>query len=433
MLVGRKPAGFALRARLEWPIMDGSNNAQLKILLGVTGGVAAYKSPELVRRLTESGAAVRVVMTAAAQRFVGATTFQAVSGEPVRSDLWDDQAEAAMGHIELARWADVILVAPATANFMASLAAGLANDLLTTVCLASQAPVLVAPAMNQAMWSHPATQANRRVLEGRGVRLLGPAEGDQACGEIGPGRMLEPDDIVAELLRAPPRLVSQLLKGLTVTITAGPTREPIDPVRYITNRSSGRMGYALANAAREAGAQVILVSGPTALPTPAGVRRIDVETAQEMFTAVHRHIGSTDIFIGCAAVADYRPEAPAVEKLKRSESSMSLSLVRSADTLVSVAELDDGPFTVGFAAETEHLERHARLKLQAKKLDMIAANEVGRGKGFDAQNNALLVLWPEGRAELARAPKPLLAQRLIDLIAQRYDAWATSENAEHSA
>lgn len=400
----------------------------LKILVGVTGGVAAYKAPELVRRLKERGAAVQVVMTRAAATFVGPVTFQAVSGRPVRDDLWDAEAEAAMGHIELARWADVVVVAPATANFMASLAAGLANDLLTTLCLATEAPLVIAPAMNQVMWSHPATQANRRVLEERGVRLIGPAEGDQACGEVGPGRMVEPDQIVQELLQTPSRMVRRLLEGVTVVVTAGPTREPIDPVRYISNRSSGKMGYALAAAAREAGAEVILVSGPVALPTPSGVHRVDVETAEEMFHAVHERIGETDVFIGCAAVSDYRPEAVASEKIKRVANTISLGLKRSSDTLASVALLENGPFTVGFAAETENLEQHARAKLEGKQLDMIAANEVGPARGFDTDSNALLVLWPEGRAELARAPKPLLAHRLIDLIAQRYQAQARAQS-----
>ena len=410
-----------------------SNNERLKILLGVTGGVAAYKAPELVRRLKDRGGSVQVILTRAAARFVGPVTFQAVSGEPVRDDLWDAEAEAAMGHIELARWADLVVVAPATANLMASLAAGLANDLLTTVCLATQAPLIIAPAMNQAMWDHAATQANRRVLEGRGVRLIGPATGDQACGEVGPGRMVEPDQIVEELFRSPPRIVSHLLKGLTVTITAGPTREPIDPVRYITNRSSGKMGYALAAAAQEAGAKVILVSGPVNLAAPQGVMLVSVESAEEMFRAVHRHIGDTDIFIGCAAVSDYRPESTATEKLKRVDSTMSLSLIKSPDTLASVARLEDGPFTVGFAAETGNLDRHARAKLENKQLDMIAANEVGPDRGFDSDSNALMVLWPGGQTELARSAKPLLAQRLVGLIAERYRAQAAPESQESLA
>ena len=316
-----------------------------RVLLGVTGGIAAYKSPELVRRLVERGCEVQVVMTRGAREFVGPLTFQAVSGRRVREDLWDPAAEAAMGHIELARWADVVLVAPATAHFMGTLSAGLGGDLLSTVCLATDAPVVIAPAMNQAMWSNAAVQANRAVLEARGVRLLGPASGDQACGETGFGRMLEPMEIVSALLEMPGRLRLQSLAGLKVVITAGPTREPIDPVRYITNRSSGKMGFAVAAAAREAGADVVLVAGPVALPTPTAVRRVDVETAEQMFERVHAEIEDADIFIGCAAVADYRPEAVAAQKIKRSSASMELALVRSPDTLASVAELPKPPFT----------------------------------------------------------------------------------------
>ncbi len=279
-----------------------------RVLLGVTGGIAAYKAPELVRRLVERGCEVQVVMTDAARRFVTPLTFEAVSGRRVRDDLWDPAAEASMGHIELARWADVVVVAPATAHFMAQLAAGFASDLLTTLCLATTAPVVLAPAMNQAMWANSATQANRALLESRGLRLLGPAEGDQACGEIGPGRMLEPLAIAGALLESAGRLRLQSLAGLKVLITAGPTREPIDPVRYITNRSSGKMGYALAAAAREAGADVVLVSGPVALPAPGGVRRVDVETADELYAKVHDELEGVDIFVGCAAVSDYRPQ-----------------------------------------------------------------------------------------------------------------------------
>ncbi len=289
-----------------------------RVLLGVTGGIAAYKSPELVRRLVERGCEVQVVMTRGAREFVGPLTFQAVSGRRVRDDLWDPAAEAAMGHIELARWADVVVVAPATANFMGTLAAGLGGDLLSTVCLATTAPIVLAPAMNQAMWANPAVQANRGLLEARGIRFLGPAAGDQACGETGPGRMLEPTEIAAALLDLPGKLRLQSLAGLKVVITAGPTREPIDPVRYITNRSSGKMGFAVAAAAREAGANVVLVAGPVALPTPANIKRIDVETAEQMYLRVHEEIADTDVFIGCAAVADYRPQTASAQKIKRS-------------------------------------------------------------------------------------------------------------------
>jgi phosphopantothenoylcysteine decarboxylase/phosphopantothenate--cysteine ligase len=392
-------------------------------LLGVTGGIAAYKSPELVRRLVERGCEVQVVMTRGAREFVGALTFQAVSGRRVRDDLWDPAAEAAMGHIELARWADVVVVAPATANFMGTLAAGLGGDLLSTVCLATTSPIVLAPAMNQAMWANAAVQANRALLEARGIRFLGPAAGDQACGETGPGRMLEPTAIADALLDSPGKLRLQSLAGLKVVITAGPTREPIDPVRYITNRSSGKMGFAVATAAREAGANVVLVAGPVALPTPADVRRIDVETAEQMYQRVHEEIADTDVFVACAAVADYRPQTASAQKIKRSTPELELSLVRSPDTLASVAALKRAPFTVGFAAETNDVAAHAREKLEKKRIDMIAANRVGPDCGFDRETNALTVYWPGGgEAALGDGSKPLLARRLVDLIAERFRA-----------
>ena len=399
---------------------DSPENGGIRILLGVTGGVAAYKSPELVRRLREKGAQVQVVLTPGAGQFVSPLTFQAVSGRRVRDDLWDEGAEAAMGHIELARWADLVLVAPATAHFMATLTAGMAEGLLSTLCLATQAPVLVAPAMNQAMWQHPSVQANRQVLEQRGVRFLGPAHGDQACGEDGPGRMVEPEEIVDRVFAEPIAIGSQSLKGLCTVITAGPTREPIDPVRYITNRSSGKMGYALAAAARRAGADVVLVSGPVAVPTPRGVRRVDVETAEEMYAGVHQCIGDADIFIGCAAISDYKPDCVADQKIKRTGSTLNLQMVRSPDTLASVAALDNRPFTVGFAAETQNLRENARSKLVHKGLDMIAANRVGRDCGFDLETNSLTVLWEDGEALLEQAPKTVVATRLVQLIAERY-------------
>jgi phosphopantothenoylcysteine decarboxylase / phosphopantothenate---cysteine ligase len=391
-----------------------------RVLLGVTGGIAAYKSPEIVRRLVERGCEVQVVMTAGARELVTPLTFQAVSGRRVRTDLWDHEAEAAMGHIELARWADVVLIAPATANFLGTLAAGLASDLLATLCLAATAPLVLAPAMNQAMWVNPAVQANRALLETRGIRFLGPAEGDQACGETGPGRMLEPIDIANALVDIPGRLRSRSLAGLKVVITAGPTREPIDPVRYITNRSSGKMGFAVAIAAREAGADVTLVTGPVALATPAGVRRADVETAEQMYAKVHAEIAGADIFIACAAVADYRPQNAARQKIKRTAAEMELPLVRSPDTLASVAALPKPPFTVGFAAETNDVAKHARDKLDKKGLDMIAANQVGPDCGFERETNALTVLWHGGEIEFGEASKPVLARRLVELIAQRY-------------
>jgi phosphopantothenoylcysteine decarboxylase/phosphopantothenate--cysteine ligase len=393
-----------------------------RILLGVTGGIAAYKSPELVRRLVERGCEVQVVITSGAKQFVTPLTFEAVSGRRVRDDLWDPAAEAAMGHIELARWADVVVVAPATANFMAELAAGRAADLLSTLCVATTAPIFLAPAMNQAMWANAAVQANRAVLESRGIRLLGPAEGDQACGETGPGRMLEPLEIATALLEGAGRLRTQLLAGLKVVITAGPTREPIDPVRYITNRSSGKMGYAVAAAAQEAGADVVLVSGPVNIPAPAGVRRVSVETADELYNKVHEEIGGASIFIGCAAVSDYRPRQAASQKIKRTADEMALALVRSPDTLASVAALPKPPFTVGFAAETNDVAKHAREKLEKKRVDMIAANQVGRDCGFDRETNALTVFWPGGEVALGEGSKPVLARRLIELVAERYRA-----------
>ena len=398
------------------------NNSAPQILLGVTGGIAVYKGPELVRRLVEGGADVQVVMTDAARRFVSPLTFQAVSSRRVRGDLWDEAAEAAMGHIELARWADLVIVAPATAGFMASLAHGHAGDLLSTLCLATTAPVVIAPAMNLAMWAHPAVQANRELLAGRGVSLLGPDEGDQACGEQGMGRMMEPGDIAKALLAEPTWLKPKLLAGVKTVITAGPTREPIDPVRYITNRSSGKMGFAIAAAVADAGGEAVLISGPVSLTTPSGVRRINIETAEQMYRAVHQEIADAKIFIACAAVSDYRPESAAREKIKRSEPVMKLDLVRSPDTLSSVAELAQAPFSVGFAAETQDVDRHARDKLQRKHLDMIAANRVGPDCGFDAETNALKVFWPGGEVEFGETSKAVLARKLVALVVERYEA-----------
>jgi len=399
----------------------GSGSLPKNVLLGVTGGVAAYKSPDLVRRLTARGCDVQVVMTRGAAEFVTPITFQAVSGRRVRDELWDEAAEAAMGHIELARWADVVLVAPATAHFIGCLAAGLAGDLLTTVCLATAAPIVIAPAMNRQMWANPAVQANCKVLTERGIRILGPAAGEQACGEHGMGRMLEPAEIAAALLDVTGGVSGpRPLEGVRALITAGPTREPIDPVRYITNRSSGKMGFAVAAAARAAGAEVVLVSGPVSMKTPEGVRRIDVETAEEMYRAVHREVPNADLFIACAAVSDYRPEVAATEKIKRSESVMRLDLVRSPDTLASVAALPNPPFTVGFAAETQNVAQHAREKLERKKVDMIAANKVGPDCGFDRETNELTVFWRGGEVHFGEATKDVLAERLIALIAERY-------------
>jgi phosphopantothenoylcysteine decarboxylase / phosphopantothenate---cysteine ligase len=385
-----------------------------RILLGVSGGIAAYKSPDLVRRLRERGADVQVVMTAAAREFVTAATFQAVSGRPVRSDLWDPAAEAAMGHIELARWADAVLIAPASADFLARLAHGHADDLLATLCLASAAPIAVAPAMNHLMWANPATRANVALLVERGVHVLGPGEGDQACGESGPGRMLEPLDL-AERLQG---LCGEggVLAGRRVLITAGPTRECIDPVRFISNRSSGKMGFAVAQAAREAGASVVLVSGPVSLPTPVGVTRLDVESAADMLAAVLRELPGTDVFISTAAVADYRPTRAAEQKIKKTSEKLDLSMERTIDVLATVAARSERPFVVGFAAETEAVEQNARAKLMKKNLDLIAANEVGHDKAFDCEDNQLIVLARNARHELPRAGKLQLARGLIALI-----------------
>ncbi|HEX3396272.1 MAG TPA: bifunctional phosphopantothenoylcysteine decarboxylase/phosphopantothenate--cysteine ligase CoaBC [Steroidobacteraceae bacterium] len=389
-----------------------------RVLLGVTGGIAAYKSPDLVRRLIERGADVQVVMTAAAQRFVSPMTFQAVSGRPTRSDLWDTAAEAAMGHIELARWAQIVLIAPASADFIARLAVGRADDLLCTLCMATEAPIMLAPAMNRVMWANKATQANMATLAARGIRNLGPASGDQACGEIGTGRMWEPVQLAEAVLSAPPN--AGLLAGMNVLITAGPTRERLDPVRYLTNRSSGKMGFAVAEAAREAGAHVTVVSGPVQLQTPTGVTRINVESARDMYAAVHRQVGDADIFIAAAAVADFQPATVAKQKIKKQGGSVTLELEPAPDIIKSVADMAaKRPFVVGFAAETNDVEENARIKLKRKRLDMIAANEVGDGIAFDCEDNALTVIWPGGKLEISRGPKLDVARELIALIAKR--------------
>lgn len=390
-----------------------------RIVLGVSGGIAAYKAPDLVRRLRERGAEVQVVMTAGAQRFVTPTTFQAVAGREVRAELWDPAAEAAMGHIELARWADLILLAPATADLIARLAAGRADDLLTTLVLATEAKLALAPAMNRLMWSHPATQANIKILRHRGVEVLGPGRGEQACGETGDGRMLEPLEIVAGVERLLPNTESAVLAGKNVLITAGPTRERLDPVRYISNRSSGKMGFALADAARAAGANVTLVAGPVSLPTPNGVQRIDVESAAQMQEAVDAVVGTADVFIGTAAVADYRPAVVAERKIKKSGERVEIVLERTPDILASVAARAQRPFVVGFAAETHDVETYARGKLETKNLDLIAANEVGDDKVFDRDDNSLIVLWRDGRVPIGPASKQVVAKELIELIASR--------------
>ena len=399
--------------------------ANQRILLGISGGIAAYKSAELTRRLRDQGAEVRVVMTPAATEFITPLTLQALSGNPVHTELLDHAAEAAMGHIELARWADTVVIAPATANFIARLSNGMADDLLSALCLATTAPLLIAPAMNQQMWRNPATQENIARLQARGITLLGPASGAQACGETGPGRLLDPDEIVPALVAAGR---TSRLAGVRVMVSAGPTREFIDPVRYLSNRSSGRMGYAVARAAEEAGASVTLVTGPVVLTPPARVRVIEVVSAAQMRDSVLAEAESCEIFISAAAVADYRSRDTASHKMKKKEAGISLRLEKTPDILSEVAALASPPFTVGFAAETENLAHNAKQKLVEKNLDMVAANRVGDGLGFDSDRNALEVYWPGGSQSLGTASKELLARELVEIIVARY----REKKPEHS-
>ena len=394
-----------------------------RILLGVTGGIAAYKAADLARRLQDAGAEVQVVMTEAAGQFVSALTFQALTARPVRTSLWDPAAEAAMGHIELARWATKVLIAPASADFIARLAHGLASDLLGTLCLATEAPIAIAPAMNRVMWANPATRANLATLLERGIRVLGPGEGDQACGETGAGRMLEPMQIIAMLGDS---VATPALSGRSVLITAGPTFEDIDPVRFLGNRSSGRMGFALAAEAAAAGARVTLVSGPVALDTPAGVRRIDVRRATQMRDAVLTELPGHDVYIGAAAIADYMPAQTQPQKIKKSAPALSLELIRTPDILAEVARHAQRPrVVVGFAAETESLEDNAQQKLRDKGLDLIAANDVSQpGIGFEGSDNALVVFSADDRHVIARGPKREVARQLLVLVAERLKAGA---------
>jgi phosphopantothenoylcysteine decarboxylase / phosphopantothenate---cysteine ligase len=388
-----------------------------QIVVGVTGGIAAYKAAELVRRLRDSGASVRVVMTRAACEFITPLTMQALSGNPVHTGLLDPAAEAAMGHIELARWADLVLIAPASADFLARLAAGMCDDLLSTLCVATEARVLLAPAMNQAMWRNAATQANCLTLESRGVRFAGPAEGPQACGDTGPGRMLEP----AQLLDAAQDcFASSLLSGLSVMISAGPTREALDPVRYISNSSSGKMGFSLASAAAEAGAQVTLIAGPVQLATPRGVTRVDVLTARDMHSAVMQRLAGCNLFIGCAAVADYRPQHVAPRKIKKDAAELALQMVRNPDIVADVACSKPRPFTVGFAAETNDVLEHARQKLERKGLDLIIANDVARSDiGFDSDYNEVVLVSRTEIVALPRGTKASIARALVAEIGAR--------------
>ncbi|WP_224746098.1 bifunctional phosphopantothenoylcysteine decarboxylase/phosphopantothenate--cysteine ligase CoaBC [Neiella litorisoli] len=389
-----------------------------RILIGITGGIAAYKIPELVRRLKDLGADVRVVMTPASEAFITPLTLQAVSGHPVADSLLDPNAEAAMGHIELARWADLVLIAPASADFIARYCAGMGNDLLSTLCLATTAPVVIAPAMNQQMWQATATQHNMQVLAERNVPVWGPAQGSQACGEVGPGRMLEPTEILAKVQDF--LLPEQLLSGKKIAITAGPTREALDPVRYISNHSSGKMGFALAAEAARMGAEVTLISGPVNLPTPAGCQRVDVTSAQQMLDAALAVATEQDVFIGCAAVADYRAANVASQKMKKQGEQLSIELVKNPDIIATVAAQSEATFVVGFAAETQQVEQYARSKLAAKGLDMIAANDVSNSSiGFNADDNALTVFWPNGQQAIAQASKQQVAAQLLQLIQQQ--------------
>lgn len=394
-----------------------------KILLGISGGIAAYKCAELTRRLIERGAQVQVVMTNAAKEFITPLTMQAVSGRPVSDSLLDPAAEASMGHIELAKWADLVLLAPATADLIARMSAGMGNDLLTTLVLATDSPIAVSPAMNQQMYRNIATQENIATLERRGMHIWGPAAGEQACGDVGPGRMLEPMQLVGLCEQF---FAEKPLKGQSVVITAGPTREAIDPVRYISNHSSGKMGFALAQAAHALGAKVTLIAGPVSLATPAGVERIDVDSAQSMYDAVMENAPNHSVFIGCAAVADYRPATIAEQKIKKTDDSdqMTISMIKNPDIIASVAALTENrPFTVGFAAETQDVESYARGKLVKKNLDLICANDVSvKGQGFNSNNNAITVYWKDGKQSLTLASKQQIAHQIMMTIAEKLDA-----------
>ncbi|MDR0807222.1 MAG: bifunctional phosphopantothenoylcysteine decarboxylase/phosphopantothenate--cysteine ligase CoaBC [Enterobacteriaceae bacterium] len=392
-----------------------------KIVLGISGGIAAYKCPEIVRRLRDQGAEVRVVMTSAAKAFITPLTLQAVSGSPVADDLLDPAAEASMGHIELGKWADMVILAPATADLLARIAAGMANDLLSTVCLATAAPVIAVPAMNQQMYKAAATQHNLQILASRGIELWGPDSGSQACGDVGLGRMLDPLTIVQHCVGyfSP----AQDLAGINILLTAGPTREALDPVRFISNHSSGKMGYAIAKAAAKRGANVTLISGPVDLTTPANVTRIDVTSALEMRDAVLQRAATQNIFIACAAVADYRAEHIAAEKIKKQGDDLLLKMVKNPDIVAEVAAMTENrPFVVGFAAETQNVEEYARKKLVSKNLDLICANDVSLpNHGFNSDTNALCLYWSNGKMSLPLSDKSLLGQKLMDEIAKRYD------------
>ena len=404
-----------------------------QILLGITGGIAAYKTPDLVRKLTAAGAEVCVVTTHGAKQFVSTTALQAVSGRAVRDSLWDEAAEAAMGHIELARWADIVVIAPATANCLAKIAQGVADDLLTTLCLATTAPLFIAPAMNVRMWEHPATQANVATLSARGAQFLGPAEGAQACGEYGPGRMLEPEEICSAVAAGNSSADNSAVSGLMqskamqdihVVLTAGPTREALDPVRYISNRSSGKQGYAIAAEAARLGAKVTLISGPTALDVPKGVTRIDVTSAQDMLAAVESALPGADVFFGVAAVADYRVDQIATQKIKKTpgtDTGIELNLIPNPDIIATVAARPKGPVTIGFAAETQQGLENARAKLERKGLDLIALNDVSDSRiGFRSNNNALTLLWTDGEQQVPMQDKSAIARALLGKVLELF-------------
>jgi len=397
-----------------------------RVLLGVTGGIAVYKSLQLVRLLTKAGFEVQVVMTQSSQQFVSALSFQALTGLPVRCELFDSAAEAAMGHIELARWADILLIAPATANVMAKLVQGLADDLLSTLYLATSAPVYIAPAMNQVMWAKPVTQRNLAQLEQDGCCILGPDAGEQACGDVGEGRLLSP-----ELLFDSVRLALQPKScDLSIVITAGPTHEAIDPVRFIGNHSSGKMGYAIAQAFHDIGARVRLVSGPVALPEIVGVEHVFVKSAKQMHESVFQSLASCDIFIGCAAVADYRPIDVPEHKIKKTSDELHLTLVKNPDILAEVAASEASPFCVGFAAETQDLHLYAERKRLAKGVEMMAANLVAQAEGgFGSDHNALSVFWEGGHLGLEMTTKTVLAKQLMQLIIERYDTTYSTKNS----
>ena len=389
-----------------------------RIVLGVTGGISAYKAAFLVRLLRKNGANVRVVMTQSATKFVTPLTFQALSAKPVHTELLDLNTETSMGHIELAKWADLILIAPASANFIARYANGFAEDLLSTLCLATDSPVIIAPAMNQQMWRNQATQENLERINARGITVVGPTAGVQACGDDGPGRMLEPEEIVVHTANI---FQTNILTGSRLLVTAGPTREAIDPVRFLSNRSSGRMGYAVATAAAEAGADVTLISGPVDLAATGIEKVIHVTSAEEMQESVMQRINNIDIFISAAAVADYRVQKISEQKIKKSDDTYELIMQKNSDILAEVSALYDAPFTVGFAAETENLELNAQTKLHLKNLDMIAANQVDKKLGIDCDENSLTIFWKTGREKLPLAPKNKLARSLIKLIALQYN------------